>query len=437
MVLPLVLTCCLFACSDDKGKDPDPEPPVSGEIGLTITSTPDSVLVGETAEFTIKAVQDNQKASFGLTIDTIGNFDLKINNISYKNVTTLNPEAVNAVKFSPQAAGECKMVFNISGGNGKKATKEVKIKGYDIPVSIEFSSVPDSVSVKDVTEFNFTVKGREGEEYTVKIDTVVPEFKWLEVGHSVTDLPGGIRKGVDLQINGQAISENLKVTAGAANTFSFSNPQAIGEYKILLTVTDKYGKETKVEKIIKAYSPEKIVIDFLEVDAQIELGFGWEPELYYEKLNEHFDYYQLPDYFKGKSVDTIYSVEEDMPGHPGETTIPGRGMIVYIGQGEETELYIKSTAENIILSPHWDNDDNSGNLSPLQQTGLHALDFNTNPAKNFPGTVIYNLYVFDKWGKRTSKTLTIIALPYGTPMPYPDNVWRRRYDWDTHVDPVR
>lgn len=435
MVLPLVLTCCLFACSDDKGKDPDPEPPVSGEIGLTITSTPDSVLVGETAEFTIKAVQDNQKASFGLTIDTIGNFDLKINNISYKNVTTLNPEAVNAVKFSPQAAGECKMVFNISGGNGKKATKEVKIKGYDIPVSIEFSSVPDSVSVKDVTEFNFTVKGREGEEYTVKIDTVIPEFEMRLFDHDGYPIAPLLRRGIDLKINGQAISESLKVTAGAINTFSFSNPQAIGEYKILFTVTDKYGKETKAEKIIKAYSPEKIVIDFLEVDPYIELGFGWEPALYYEKLNEHFDYYQLPAYFSGKSVDTIYSVEEDMPGHPGETTIPGRGMIVYIGQGEETELFIEDinfTGE-VILSPHWDNDDNSN----LQKTGLHALVFRTNPANNFPGIETYTLTIADKYGKTASKTLTIIALPYGTPMPYPDNVWARRYDWNTHVDPVK
>jgi len=201
----------------------------------------------------------------------------------------------------------------------------------------------------------------------------------------------------------------------------------------LFTVTDKYGNGKEYEKVIRAYSPEKIVIDFLEVDPYIELGFGWEPELYYAKLNEHFDYYSLPSYFDGKHVDTIYTVEEDMVGHPGETTIPGRGMIVYIGQGEEPELFVRQVVKNNILSSHWDNDDHS----VLQKTGLHALDLNTNSANNNPGVETYTLTIADKWGKTSSKTLTIIALPYGSEMPYPDDVWRRRYDWTTHVDPVK
>ncbi|MCX4292229.1 MAG: hypothetical protein OSJ36_10620, partial [Odoribacter sp.] len=81
----------------------------------------------------------------------------------------------------------------------------------------------------------------------------------------------------------------------------------------------------------------------------------------------------------------------------------------------------------------WDNRDNS----PLQKTGLHALVFRTNPADNNPGVETYTLTIADKWGKTSSKTLTIIALPYGSEMPYPDDVWRRRYDWTTHVDPVK
>lgn len=240
-----------------------------------------------------------------------------------------------------------------------------------------------------------------------------------------------LRRGVDLKINGSSLPDVLRVKSGEENSFTFSEPRCVGDYRLLFSVTDKFGNGKEYEKVIRAYSPDDIVIDFLEVDPWIELGF--DKNKYYESLNAHFDYYALPSYFDGKHVDTIYTVEEDMPGHPGETTIPGRGMVVYIGQGEEPELFVQHRVKNNILSSHWDNDDHS--IS--QKTGLHALDLNTNSANNNPGTETYTLTIADKWGKMASKTLTIIALPYGSEMPYPDNVWRRRYDWTTHTDPVK
>lgn len=319
--------------------------------------------------------------------------------------------------------------FSCSDDNGKV----VSITSFLPEVSMSFSSVGDSVSVKDVTEFTFTVDGDDGEEYEVRIDTVVPEFKWdysIYEGNYV--YPGTLlHRGVDLAVNGASFPDVLNVKSGEVNTLSFSNPQSIGDYHILFTVTDKYGNAKEFEKLIRAYSPEEIVIDFLEVDPWIELGF--DKDKYYESLNTHFDYHSLPSYFDGKHQDTIYTVEQDMAGHPGETTIPGRGMIVYIGQGEEPELFVRQVVKNNILSSHWDNDDHS----VLQKTGLHALDLNTNSANNNPGVETYTLTIADKWGKTSSKTLTIIALPYGSEMPYPDNVWRRRYDWTTHVDPVK
>ncbi len=430
MFFPFLLTCCFFSCSDDNGKD-GPEPVNPGELVLTVDDAPSRVKVGTTAEFTLKAVQDGRTDAFPLRIDTVGHFSLTLNNVSYPGVSSLNPDADVLVKFTPLSVGENRITFNLTGSDSKKLSKVVSITSFLPEVSMSFSSVGDSVSVKDVTEFTFTVDGDDGEEYEVRIDTVVPEYT-MDLRENQGTI---IRRGVDLMVNGASFPDVLTVKSGEVNTLSFSNPQSIGDYHILFTVTDKYGNGKEYEKVIRAYSPEKIVIDFLEVDPYIELGFGWEPELYYAKLNEHFDYYSLPSYFDGKHVDTIYTVEEDMVGHPGETTIPGRGMIVYIGQGEEPELFIKDISFNdrLMLTPQWDNRDNS----PLQKTGLHALVFRTNPADNNPGTQTYTLTIADKWGKTLSKTLTIIALPYGSEMPYPDDVWRRRYDWTTHVDPVK
>lgn len=432
MFFPFLLTCCFFSCSDDNGKD-GPEPVNPGELVLTVDDAPSRVKVGTTAEFTLKAVQDGRTDAFPLRIDTVGHFSLTLNNVSYPGVSSLNPDADVLVKFTPLSAGENRITFNLTGSDSKKLSKVVSITSFLPEVSMSFSSVGDSVSVKDVTEFTFTVDGDDGEEYEVRIDTVVPEFKWdysIYEGNYV--YPGTLlHRGVDLAVNGASFPDVLNVKSGEVNTLSFSNPQSIGDYHILFTVTDKYGNAKEFEKLIRAYSPEEIVIDFLEVDPWIELGF--DKDKYYESLNTHFDYHSLPSYFDGKHQDTIYTVEQDMAGHPGETTIPGRGMIVYIGQGEEPELFVRQVVKNNILSSHWDNDDHS----VLQKTGLHALDLNTNSANNNPGVETYTLTIADKWGKTSSKTLTIIALPYGSEMPYPDNVWRRRYDWTTHVDPVK
>jgi len=432
MFFPFLLTCCFFSCSDDNGKD-GPEPVNPGELVLTVDDAPSRVKVGTTAEFTLKAVQDGRTDAFPLRIDTVGHFSLTLNNVSYPGVSSLNPDADVLVKFTPLSVGENRITFNLTGSDSKKLSKVVSITSFLPEVSMSFSSVGDSVSVKDVTEFTFTVDGDDGEEYEVRIDTVVPEFKLRLTDHDGYYTETFLRRGVDLMVNGASFPDVLTVKSGEVNTLSFSNPQCIGDYHILFTVTDKYGNGKEYEKVIRAYSPEEIVIDFLEVDPWIELGF--DKDKYYESLNTHFDYHSLPSYFDGKHVDTIYTVEQDMAGHPGETTIPGRGMIVYIGQGEEPELFIKDISFNdrLMLTPQWDNRDNS----PLQKTGLHALDLNTNSADNNPGTETYTLTIADKYGKIASKILTIIALPYGSEMPYPDDVWRRRYDWTTHVDPVK
>jgi len=432
LFFPFLLTCCFFSCSDDNGKD-GPEPVNPGELVLTVDDAPSRVKVGTTAEFTLKAVQDGRTDAFPLRIDTVGHFSLTLNNVSYPGVSSLNPDADVLVKFTPLSVGENRITFNLTGSDSKKLSKVVSITSFLPEVSMSFSSVGDSVSVKDVTEFTFTVDGDDGEEYEVRIDTVVPEFKLRLTDHDGYYTETFLRRGVDLMVNGASFPDVLTVKSGEVNTLSFSNPQCIGDYHILFTVTDKYGNGKEYEKVIRAYSPEEIVIDFLEVDPWIELGF--DKDKYYESLNTHFDYHSLPSYFDGKHVDTIYTVEQDMAGHPGETTIPGRGMIVYIGQGEEPELFIKDISFNdrLMLTPQWDNRDNS----PLQKTGLHALNFNTNSADNNPGTETYTLTIADKYGKIASKILTIIALPYGSEMPYPDDVWRRRYDWTTHVDPVK
>lgn len=436
IVLSFILLPLLFiACSSDKenpGPGPGPEPqPQPGEIAIYMSVVPDSVLLGETVEFTIKATQENQDDQFTLSASVIGG-EMTINGYPFENVKKLSPGIEAKVNFTPAMEGMCRIAFTVVGKNNKTATSGVAVKGYDIPAEVVFSEIPDSVSVKEVTEFTFTVKGREGKEYIVSIDTIIPAFE-----RDLTDKDGYLtgvllRRGISIAVNRENKKE-VSVQSGAENTVRLADMQCIGDYKLLFTVKDAEGKEIKAEKVVKAFSPEEIIIDFLEVDAEIELGMGFEPERYYEKLNRHFNYYQLPEYFSDKHVTTIYTVEVDMPGYPGKTTIPGRGMIVYIGQGGEAELYKESAKGNNrnFLSPAWDNRDNS----KLQKTGLHALNFDTNSADNAPGTQTYTLTIADMYGKKASKTLTIIALPYGSEMPYPDDVWKRRYDWSTHVDP--
>lgn len=431
IVLSFILLPLLFiACSDKENPGPGPGPdpkPQPGEIAIYMSAVPDSVLLGEKVEFTIKATQENQDDQFTLSASVIGG-EMTINGYPFENVKKLSPGIEAKVNFTPATEGMCRIAFTVVGKNNKTATSGVAVKGYDIPAEVVFSEIPDSVSVKEVTEFTFTVKGREGKEYIVSIDTVIPAFE-IDLRDSETIT----KRGVSIAVNAEN-KKKVKVQTGAENTVRLADMQCIGDYKLLFTVKDA-EKEIKAEKVVKAFSPEEIIIDFLEVDPWIELGFN--KEEYFVKLNKHFNYKQLPAYFSDKHVTTIYTVEEDKPGYPGKTTIPGRGMIVYIGQGNEKELFIKDINYNnrLILAATFDAKE--GYNKSMQKTGLHALDLNTNPGDNAPGTQTYTLTIADMYGKKASKTLTIIALPYGTPMPYPDDVWKRRYDWSTHVDPVR
>ncbi len=197
LFFPFLLTCCFFSCSDDNGKD-GPEPVNPGELVLTVDDAPSRVKVGTTAEFTLKAVQDGRTDAFPLRIDTVGHFSLTLNNVSYPGVSSLNPDADVLVKFTPLSVGENRITFNLTGSDSKKLSKVVSITSFLPEVSMSFSSVGDSVSVKDVTEFTFTVDGDDGEEYEVRIDTVVPEFKLRLTDHDGYYTETLLRRGVDL-----------------------------------------------------------------------------------------------------------------------------------------------------------------------------------------------------------------------------------------------
>lgn len=440
LILSLILFICSLctACSDSNKENPTPpEPPITpGEIGVVLVSTiPDSIVPGEEIEIIFKVVQDKQTENFTFSIDTTGSFDMTVNSYPYKNVTTIIPDKENSIKLIASKEGVCKFTLNISNEK-KSAKKEIAFKSVSRAITMTFSEIPDSVSVHALTSFTFKVNGQIGTEYAVSIDTIIPKFIYVNTVTGVFTVPDGGRRGVNLSINNKPL-EKFNIVPGTEYAFNFSDPQAVGDYKLIFNLTDKYGKVTKVEKMIRAYSPA-MILKFYEVDPWIELGFN--RDTYYKNLNTRFEYTQLPPYFTTKIVDTIYTVVKDFVGRPGVFTVPGRGMVLYVAQENGNKFFLPgiydSKLEATALRAEFDNND--GTAKSGFQSGFHGTDFNTNGAPIGVGKAsTYVFDIFDFWGKKSTITMTIVVLPYGSEMPYPDNVWLRRYDWSTHVDPIK
>lgn len=414
--LLLLLTVIGFvACG---GSNSIGEPPIKpGEVGITIGTMPDSVEVGTSLEFTLKAAQENQKENFTFSADTTGAFNMTVNTFAYKEVTTLIPDKENNIKITPTKAGVCKVKFSV--GKDKQTQKEVQVKAYAVPVQIEVSAIPDSISVFDNTEFTFQVNGKQGETYNVKIDTVVPFFYMIRTFYDDGDLLLKDKRygAADIQVNGMAIDQIKEVVSGEKNTIKFKNPTVVGEYKILLSVTDKYGSTTKQAVSVRAFSPE-IVVKFYEIDP------GFDEEEYFEDLNRDYTYNPLSNSLKGKRVDVIYSqVEWQSVQFPDgthgydsvTTTIPGRGIICYIGQegggdmqhfegwdgflrGEDKQsLSTTGFATSIDGVTYWER--------PIKQ-GFHGVVFETSTGTKV-GVMYYTLRMVDKWGREKMETITV------------------------------
>ena len=275
---------------------------------------------------------------------------------------------------------------------------------------ISITNLPDSVKVESSAEVKFTVtqKGHD-EKFSVKVDTVMASYYskiWFD---TETDEKTYLEKDkvmgkADITINGKNLANVTSLTNGEENTIVFSNPTAVGEYKVILNVTDKYNRTTRKEIKLKVWSPE-IVIKFYTKD------IGFDEDNYFKDLNDKYTYNPLSEELKGLRCDTIYTKEIPKHGEPGLWTIPGQSTICYIGQeGGEDFYYTINSKDKSTTSwaTGWDGDTNAH--QKRQKAGFHGIMFETS-TNTTVGAEHFSIYLIDKWGKE--KMATIVYKAFG------------------------
>lgn len=292
-------------------------------------------------------------------------------------------------------------------------------------------SAPDSVKVETSATLKFTVEQENHpEDFEVKVDTIVPYYyKNMDLMYgSIEGIPEGgyYLKGVDkevgkvnIKINGKDLKDFTSIQAGKENTITVSNPTAVGEYKIILYITDKYDRLEKKEIILKAWAPE-ITVKFYTKN------IGFDEDTYFEDLNRKYSYSPLSEELKGLRCDTIYTQEEFkrvvLPdGSIGydsvTTTIPGQCLMCYIGQDGNEEFQTIQASSSLLIekgkilsTTTWASrfDGVEGNFAPRK--GFHGIMFETSTLTDV-GSQMYTIRIVDKWGQE--KLATIVYKAFG------------------------
>ena len=287
---------------------------------------------------------------------------------------------------------------------------------------ISITNLPDSVKVESSAEVKFTVtqKGHD-EKFSVKVDTVMASyFQYVTLSFgSIEGIPDGgyFWEGenkhygkADITINGKNLADVTSLANGEENTIVFSNPTAVGEYKVILNVTDKYNRTTRKEIKLNVWSPE-IVVKFYNYFP------GFDQDQYFDMLNKKFTYNPLSEELKGLRCDTIYTQEIPKHGEPGLWTIPGQSMICYIGQEGDNEIQSIQASSSFLIekgkilsSTTWASqlDGKGGDFEPRK--GFHGVMFETSTLTRV-GSQYYTIRVIDKWGKE--KMATIVYKAFG------------------------
>ena len=294
---------------------------------------------------------------------------------------------------------------------------------------ISITNLPDSVKVESSAEVKFTVtqKGHD-EKFSVKVDTVMASYYskiWFD---TETDEKTYLEKDkvmgkADITINGKNLADVTSLTNGEENTIVFSNPTAVGEYKVILNVTDKYNRTTRKEIKLKVWSPE-IVIKFYTKD------IGFDEDNYFKDLNDKYTYNPLSEELKGLRCDTIYTKEIPKHGEPGLWTIPGQSTICYIGQeGGEDFYYTINSKDKSTTSwaTGWDGDTNAH--QKRQKAGFHGIMFETS-TNTTVGAEHFSIYLIDKWGKE--KMATIVYKAFGRNETIPEHCTPSEDLWWAH-----
>ena len=288
---------------------------------------------------------------------------------------------------------------------------------------ISITNLPDSVKVESSAEVKFTVtqKGHD-EKFSVKVDTVMASyFQYVTLSFgSIEGIPDGgyFWEGenkhygkADITINGKNLADVTSLANGEENTIVFSNPTAVGEYKVILNVTDKYNRTTRKEIKLNVWSPE-IVVKFYTKNT------GFDQDQYFDMLNKKFTYNPLSEELKGLECDTIYTQESptNYPV-PGSWTVPGQGIVCYIGQEGDNEIQSIQASSSFLIekgkilsSTTWASqlDGKGGDFEPRK--GFHGVMFETSTLTRV-GTQYYTIRVIDKWGKE--KMATIVYKAFG------------------------
>ena len=286
------------------------------------------------------------------------------------------------------------------------------------PTEISITNLPDSVKVESSAEVKFTVTQNEhNENFSVKVDTLVASYytfwQYDDKGEKVFFEENKVMGKADITINGKNLADVTSLTNGEENTIVFSNPTAVGEYKVILNVTDKYNRTTRKEIKLKVWSPE-IVVKFYTKN------IGFDEDNYFKDLNDKYTNNPLSEELKGLRCDTIYTQEIPKHGELGLWTIPGQSMICYIGQegGEDFQIFTASPVKilgtdkkpltNTSFAHRVDGKENG--VGYITKQGFHGIMFETSTLTRV-GSYYYTLWLIDKWGKE--KLATIVYKAFG------------------------
>ena len=300
---------------------------------------------------------------------------------------------------------------------------------------ISITNLPDSVKVESSAEVKFTVTQNEhNENFSVKVDTLVASYytfwQYDDKGEKVFFEENKVMGKADITINGKNLADVTSLTNGEENTIVFSNPTAVGEYKVILNVTDKYNRTTRKEIKLNVWSPE-IVVKFYNYFP------GFDQDQYFDMLNKKFTYNPLSEELKGLECDTIYTQESptNYPV-PGSWTVPGQGIVCYIGQEGDNEIQSIQASSSFLIekgkilsSTTWASqlDGKGGDFEPRK--GFHGVMFETSTLTRV-GSQYYTIRVIDKWGKE--KMATIVYKAFGRNETIPEHCTPSEDLWWAH-----
>ena len=303
---------------------------------------------------------------------------------------------------------------------------------------ISITNLPDSVKVESSAEVKFTVTQKEHDEnFSVKVDTLVASYytfwQYDDKGEKVFFEENKVMGKADITINGKNLADVTSLANGEENTIVFSNPTAVGEYKVILNVTDKYNRTTRKEIKLNVWSPE-IVVKFYNYFP------GFDQDQYFDMLNKKFTYNPLSEELKGLRCDTIYTQESptNYPV-PGSWTVPGQGIVCYIGQegGEDFQIFTASPVKilgtdkkpltNTSFAHRVDGKENG--IGYITKQGFHGVMFETSTLTRV-GSYYYTLWLIDKWGKE--KLATIVYKAFGRNETIPEHCTPSEDLWWAH-----